>query len=84
VDFEPEERVVRATSPGQRGVIVRLLGICSRGSRPVRAFALVRVGAARVDSDAIPPTSAGAAHRIASLRHRHRAGSLAAVPAHGG
>ena len=54
------------------------------GSRPVRASALVRLGLAGLDGNTLPPPSADVAHRLAYLRHRHRVGSLVAVPAHPG
>jgi hypothetical protein len=56
----------------------------SRGSGPVPARGLVRLGVAGLDSDARPPRSADTAHRFRSLRHRHPVSSLAAVPAHRG
>ena len=41
----------------------------SRRSRPVSAPVLVRLGAARLDSDAPPPSSADTARRLTHLRH---------------
>jgi hypothetical protein len=68
----------------QSGVTVHSSSICSRGSRPIPAPALVRVGATGLDGDTLPPSSADTAHRFTYVRHRHRVSSLAAVPAHGG
>jgi hypothetical protein len=53
----------------------------SRGNRSVPAPALVPVGVARLDGDALPYHSEDPAHRLAHLRHHCRVGSLATVPA---
>src|SRR5580700_5087524 len=68
----------------QREVTICSRGTCIRGSNLVPAPALVRLGVAGLDSDAPSPSSTDTAHRFAFLRHRHRVGSLAAVPAHRG
>jgi hypothetical protein len=60
------------------------LHFSSRGNRPVFALILVRVGAAGLDGDTPPSRSPNIAYRLAFLRHRHRSGSLASVPTHGG
>lgn len=54
---------------------------CSRGSRPIPAPVLVRVGFTRLVGDSLPSASADTAHRFGYLRHRHRISSLATVPA---
>jgi hypothetical protein len=78
------QRSSRAAFPGQRGITVYSHSICSRGSSPFPAPALVRLGVAGLDRDALPPRSADTAHRFTYLRHRHRVSFLAAVPAHRG
>jgi len=57
-------------------------GICFRACRSFLAPGLVRLGAARLDNHAPPSLPSHTAHRFADLRHRHRVGPLAAVPAH--
>jgi hypothetical protein len=68
----------------QQEVTIYSRGICSRGSRPVPAPALVWLGVAGVDSDVLAPSSTDAAYRFAYLRYRHRASTVAAMPAHRG
>jgi hypothetical protein len=70
--------------PGQAEQRSHSCRICSHGIRPFPSPALVWLGAAWLDADARPSRPAYSARRFADLRHRHRVGSLAALPAHRG